>query len=242
MKQYYHLWLSMALTLSSSYAGFAQCPIAASCTPGLASSPQAAIFGMGIYNVTVNGINNTTPGVADGYQDYSCTVSTTFSPGLSYPVSIDTNPTGNENVRVWIDYDNNGTFDPTGELFFSSDNARQHRGASAVIPATVVQGTMLRMRVAADANIAPLPTPCSTPQYSQTEDYGVLLAANTQPPLPAFTIGTAGACSGTFAFTDQSQRGPTAWRWDFGDGSRSTQQHPTHSMVAASGGSAESCP
>jgi len=32
----------------------------------------------------------------------------------------------------------------------------------------------------------------------------------------------------TVSFTDLSQGNPTAWLWDFGDGSNTTQQHPTH--------------
>jgi hypothetical protein len=43
-----------------------------------------------------------------------------------------------------------------------------------------VQG--VRLRVAADSSTLP-PTPCSTSQYSQTEDYGVGLAANTKSKL-----------------------------------------------------------
>ena len=183
---------------------------------------------MGIFNVTTGSINNTTAGQAEGYQDYSCTIWTTLSPGLTYPVSIRTNANANESVRVWIDYNNDGQFSASTELFFSSDNALLHTGTSLPVPASAVLGTRLRMRVAADAAISPVPTPCSTPQYSQTEDYGVLLGANTQAPAAAFTVNSSGACAGTFAFTDQSSRGASSWRWTFGDGSNSPQPSPTH--------------
>ena len=33
-------------------------------------------------------------------------------------------------------------------------------------------------------------------------------------------------------FTDLSRNGPTSWSWDFGDGSTSTQQHPTYTYTA----------
>jgi PKD repeat protein/DNA-binding beta-propeller fold protein YncE len=39
------------------------------------------------------------------------------------------------------------------------------------------------------------------------------------------TIGTAPL---TVTFTDASSNAPTSWSWDFGDGSASTGQHPTH--------------
>ena len=209
----------------------AQCPSATNCTPGRATNSQAAAFGMGIFNVTIGSINNTTAGQADGYQDYSCAMGTALSPGLSYPVSIRTNANADETVKVWIDFNNNGVFDPASELFFSSVSARLHTGASQPIPAGAVLNQPLRMRVAADAAVAPTPTPCSTPQYSQVEDYRVTLQPNTLPPIAGFAINISQACAGTFTFQDASLRGTTSLRWSFGDGSFSTLQNPTHTYT-----------
>ena len=71
MKQRYPrlILLSLSFIILSTATAQAQCPLTASCTPGRASSPQAATYGMGIFNVTVGSINNTTAGQADGYQD-----------------------------------------------------------------------------------------------------------------------------------------------------------------------------
>ena len=217
--------------IATRMASWAQCPVPA-CVPGPASSPQAALAGMGIFNVTLGSLNNTTPGTADGYRDYSCTLGTALSPGLAYPVSIRTNANTNENVRAWIDYNNDGVFDPVTELFFSSNGARLHNGASMPVPLSATVGVPLRLRVAADGATAPLPAPCTTPLYSQTEDYRVTLAPNTQPPLAAFAVSAAAACAGTFAFADQSLRGPATWRWRFGDGSTSPLPNPTHTYAA----------
>jgi len=223
--------IALLLLLGFNAGANAQCPTTASCTPGRASNTQAPAFGMGIFNVTLGSINHTTGDNTDGYQDYSCSVGTQLATGVSHPVTVRTNANTGESVRIWIDYDNNGVFDPTGELFFSSVNTGLHSGASAVVPTSAVTGLPLRLRVAADASIAPVPTPCSTPQYSQTEDYRVVLGAPTQAPVAAFTIGTAQACGGTFAFTDRSLRGPATWRWSFGDGTFSTQPNPTHTYA-----------
>ena len=45
------------------------------------------------------------------------------------------------------------------------------------------------------------------------------------------TTGTANVTA--FAFTDTSHPDATSWAWDFGDGTTSTQQHPTHTYAAA---------
>lgn len=186
---------------------------------------------MGIYNVTLGSINNTTAGTTDGYQNYSCTLGTTLNTGQAYPISITTNANVDENVRVWLDWNNNGAFDPSTELVFSSNGARVHTGLTVAVPPGAVTGLPLRLRVAADGATVSLPTPCSTPQYSQVEDYSVTLQATAQVPGLAFSIGVAQSCAGTFAFRDQSSRQPTSWRWTFGDGTSSAQQHPAHTYA-----------
>lgn len=50
------------------------------------------------------------------------------------------------------------------------------------------------------------------------------------PPEAGFTYSDQG--NGTIAFTDASTNDPDAWLWDFGDGSTSTEQNPTHTYTA----------
>ncbi|RSK44327.1 GEVED domain-containing protein [Hymenobacter perfusus] len=225
--------LALALPLFSSVAQAQSCPPAASaCTPG--SAPTANIpFGMGILNVTLGTINNTTPGIQDGYKDYSCTLgAATLIIGADVPISIRTNTNADENVRVWADLNNDGTFSPTSELLFSSNTKRTHTG-TVRLPSGTITGVRLRLRVAADYVNATLPSPCSTPQYSQTEDYAVIASASTQAPVTDFVADQTRTCSGTVQFTDQSQNGPTAWRWDFGDGTTSLLQNPSYQYTTA---------
>ena len=193
---------------------------------------------MGISQVTLNTISQTSA-INDGYQDYSCLSggagATTLLVGASHTLTVRTNPAAAENVRVWIDFDNNGIFNPITELFFSSTATGLHTGTNLPIPASAVLNTPLRMRVADDWTPAPVPTPCSTPRYGQFEDYTVTLQANTAPPVAAFTAGNnVVTCSGLVQFTDQSSGAPTTWRWRFGDGSApSLQQNPQHQYTTA---------
>ena len=210
------------------------CPIAAGCTPGNASSSQANLYGMGILNVTVgnNLINNTTPNYTEGYKDYSCSKNATLTVAQPAAISVRTGPNVAENVRVWIDYNNDGVFTGVGELVFSSDNATLHSGTFTP-PATAVLSTNLRLRVAADFANGIVPTSCSTPQYSQDEDYSIRLSANASPPVAAFTVSATTTCTGNVQFTDASQNTPTSWLWTFGDGTTSTLQNPAHQYATA---------
>jgi PKD repeat protein len=228
------------LILGVSTPALAQCPVNAACTPGTASSPQAAAFGMAILNVTVGTTvlaNRTT--YSAGYRDFSCTVAAVpLVVGQSYPISIRTTAVANQNVRVYIDYNNDGAFTGNTELVYEDLNpagstpANPHVGTFAP-PAAAVLATRLRMRVATDYVNSPVPTSCSTPVYSQDEDYSVILSANVSPPVAAFTTNVTTTCTGCVQFTDASQNLPTSWLWTFGNGQTSTQQNPNYCYTTA---------
>lgn len=106
--------------------------------------------------------------------------------GQAYTVNVGTgyNP---ENVRVYIDFDNNGTFNTATETVFTSngvigDHYRIHNGNTIIIPSSGVTNTSLRMRVLSDFYGNASPVPCgSNLQYGQIEDFTVIITNN---PLP----------------------------------------------------------
>lgn len=62
--------------------------------------------------------------------------------------------------------------------------------------------------------------------------YGVGSARPPAPPTAAFTAApTSGDAPLAVAFTDLSTGDPTAWAWDFGDGTNSTQRNPAHTYT-----------
>lgn len=52
------------------------------------------------------------------------------------------------------------------------------------------------------------------------------------PPVVNFSATPTTSCSGTIVFTDNSSPTPASWLWDFGDGTTSTSQNPTHTYSA----------
>ena len=62
------------------------------------------------------------------------------------------------------------------------------------------------------------------------------VAINAQPinsgcmasPLANFTTSGSSSCTGSVSFIDASLYQPNYWQWDFGDGTISNQQNPTH--------------
>ena len=213
--------------------GQAPCPAAPTCMPGLASTPVSA-FGAGITSVQLGSVINKTSGnYIEGYQDFSCIDSATVTAGSNISVAINTSTVIDENVRIWIDYNNNNIFESPQELVFSSNAQKVHTG-SFTVSSTAVKNAYLRVRVASDAFNAPAPTPCSTPLFSQTEDYSLRLISSTSAPVADFVAGPTYTCNGVVNFTDQSLNVPFSWEWTFGDGSpKSNVPSPTHTYTTS---------
>jgi PKD repeat protein len=185
----------------------------------------------GIYKVVFNGINNTTSGGNDSYKDYSCTQTATVTEGNSYNIQVQTGPDNPEDIKVWIDLNNDGNLNNTNELVFTSNNSKIHNG-SILIPSGAVKDTMLRMRIMSDLT-GNSNNSCTNPQWGQVEDYGIKILSSTQMPTAAFTANATMSCGGTVSFTDNSTGIPTAWLWNFGDGNTSNLQNPTHTYSNA---------
>jgi PKD repeat protein len=63
----------------------------------------------------------------------------------------------------------------------------------------------------------------------------VTLHDNDEPPTADFTASTLlGIVPLVVTFTDRSTGNPVSWDWNFGDGSRSSAQNPTHIYVVTS--------
>ncbi len=58
---------------------------------------------------------------------------------------------------------------------------------------------------------------------------GFITTTSIPPPTAGFTANhSTGPCPLTVQFTDTSLNSPAAWSWEFGDGTSSTLQNPTH--------------
>lgn len=223
------------LVLCSFMNAMAQCPLPAACTPGGPTDPNAGSFNMGIRRVILNNIDNSSSFVSStnlvSYEDFSCTDSTELTVGVAYNVTVNTNGnpplnTANENVRIWIDLNADSAFS-SNELVFSSDNKQSHTG-SLTVPPNAVFDSALRMRVAAEWISATnsTPTACGDREYSQVEDYKVVLLQNLSAPVADFDADPKESCDGVVQFTDLSTNGATSWLWDFGDTTFSIQRNP----------------
>ena len=143
-------------------------PLPANCHPQTTNNDFALDYG--INQVVFNTLSSNTLS-NDGYQDYSSTQSTTVIPGESYTLEVMTGGLSAENVKAWIDYNNNGIFEASEEVM--SSHAFPHHIATVTIPTNAAESQMLRMRIGSDADWNPAPSPCTNVERGQFEDYGV---------------------------------------------------------------------
>jgi len=148
----------------------------------------------GITNVTLNTINRTSLSI-ENYPNNSYVntgISTTLNAGQTYSFSITHTrdavnfPTARNNVRVWIDFNHDYSFDDPGEMVVSL-NYQTYGTSTAMItiPTNITVGAT-RMRVTAkmsdDAGHT-IPTSCDSPAdplgyHGEIEDYDIILTSS----------------------------------------------------------------
>lgn len=130
-----------------------------------------------IDRVQLGSINNLS-GNNGGYGNFT-NLSTTLSKGSSSTITITPRWTGtvyNEAYRVWIDYNQDGDFNDSGEQVYSRSRTKSTPiSGSFTVPSSALNGAT-RMRVSMKYNANP--TSCETFSYGEVEDYTVNIGTN----------------------------------------------------------------
>jgi len=139
-----------------------------------------------IGNVTLSNLNNgnplpvtNNPNAINGYTNFTNLPPVQLAPGVTYPISISmisaTTSLTDCDVKVYIDYNRDGVFDPVAEMAFAGLTTASSTtiGGNITIPFTAVDGITM-MRVVLDRNTTA--QPCGTYSYGETEDYLVMMA------------------------------------------------------------------
>lgn len=188
--------------ISTNYPITFSSPAATTCSPATQSAGLTAAVA-GLTSVAVNskiynsGYTNQDylGGNTTGYVDRSgsCTDLITLVKGGNYPLSFTLLAANREQVRAWIDYNNDGDFLDAGEeIFYLNDinNTSQFLtySTSFTVPSSgVTLNTMLRMRVIEEVSALynsgayTITGPCYGPTYGQVEDYPVYISASALP-------------------------------------------------------------
>lgn len=183
-----------------------------------------------------------TSGTTPDYEDFTAQ-STTVETGNTYPISVKgPSSTFPSDVVVFIDFNQNGSFDDAGESFYigrladaNPANANTITG-DIVIPANAVSGAT-RMRVLKNTNIAAYSDPnaassitaaCGSYRSGQTEDYTVIISSST-PTAPVY-------CTPTFTgwAVNEPTEPITLVQFGVAEGAPDAINNPSPNIVSAS--------
>lgn len=129
-------------------------------------------FGIGIFRFELNGIDKSSGEGKTSYDDFSCNNSTFLKSGTNYTSWVTSGAYNNENVKIYIDYNNNGLFTDANELAGTITSSKGRRSCTiTTLASPPVLNKFLRLRVISDFNA--ISAPCGALGYGQSEDYAV---------------------------------------------------------------------
>jgi hypothetical protein len=196
------------VTLNSSGGQVA----ASYCTPVVVGNPGATADYLN--NFSFGSITNNANGDAvSDYTYYSALNANVVANGTTtYPISLQAGGTSSlyaQQFRIWIDFNQNGTFEASESVFATSTatfNTTTVTG-TATIPTTAYNG-MTRMRVASRYSVVVDNTQScqigttTTGSYGEFEDYNVTITGGVNPPVVwTPTAGLYTDASATVAYT-----------------------------------------
>ncbi|MHC1706308.1 MAG: choice-of-anchor D domain-containing protein [Bacteroidales bacterium] len=132
---------------------------------------------IGIHQFSLGDFSHSSaPAAQELNQDFSDSLVIFLEAGQEYPLSVVTSPTDYENVRVWIDYNNDGSFELNEQIYVSEYEYTFIHEDTILVPTTGIEkNTRLRLRVVSDNMYYGLPDACSGVYYGQYEDYAVII-------------------------------------------------------------------
>lgn len=172
-----------------------------------------------IANVTLGTLNNTTACSTPPYTYYSAIPAPQVFTGASNQVRVTVGPdTFGQNVGVWIDYNQDGTFQTT-EMIATPINAGA--GGTAIInftvPGTATLGTT-RMRVRGGDDVAMTPAQscgASNSTFGEAEDYNVNLVPCIPVTFVSHPANATIACGDNATFTVTTNGSLPTYQWEY---------------------------
>jgi len=142
-------------------------------------------YGIGIYRFALGNIDYTTSNNDGYYHNYTCDQWTTLELNATYNITIRTGTANNEGAKVYVDYNDNGTFEDSEAIASFAADKSGTRSLSFTTPSSgVVPDKGLRLRVLSKFNGIPS-SACDITSYGQAEDYNVYFVSD------ATWVGTA---------------------------------------------------
>jgi len=191
-------------------------PPGASCYP-FTTTPSNYI---GTRNIRLSNLNASSAASYQGNKIPDCNIKniTALYAGGTDSIFISTSNNYDENVKVWIDYNNDAAFDSSECIFTSGDLQTYHKGLVRYAT-NPVMNTPLLLRVVDDSTGIAVQGACDTLIYGQSEDYLVVFINDSMPPVADFAATPVLVMEdSSVQFENYSRRAATQLQWFFPGG------------------------
>jgi PKD repeat protein len=172
-----------------------------------------------IDQVTFGNIVNNTGYSANGYGDFT-QVTTAVQAGSTYPLNVRTTQNWQYNqVKVWIDWNQDGDFYDLGEEVLDMENNNNFSRLITIPQNAKLGGT--RMRVRLGYGLPSGPQPCGSESIGEVEDYVIFIGS----PLASasFVVNSQAVKSGgSISFSNTSAGNISSYSWEFEGGTPAT--------------------
>jgi hypothetical protein len=163
---------------------------------------------------TLDNPSGCSTGPPPGYGNFTSLPAPIVYAGAPNPIIVDKRTIWAEGVSVWIDYNQNGTFEASEQTSLGVVPAATAQLTGNInIPSTALTGPT-RMRIRMQFNAVP-GNPCNAYTFGETEDYTV----NIQPCVPITITGSPAnvttTCGGNATFTVTTSGSLPAYAWEF---------------------------
>lgn len=166
-----------------------------------------------ISRVEFKDIDNSSTSTA-GYENF-LTISTDIIAGESAPITVTiAGPFSSDQVLVWIDFNQNGSFTDPGEaVYVSPQGVGPHTGTITISPTALTGPTRMRVRMH-DAALGGNPTSCGNSTYGQVEDYTVNILPCTPAIITSNPSNSSIACGSGTTFNVATAGNVSSYQWE----------------------------
>jgi subtilisin-like proprotein convertase family protein len=167
-----------------------------------------------ISNVTYGTINNNSTGQVS-YSNFT-NLSTNMIKGQVAPISVSISGAfGSDQVAVWIDFNQNGSFLDPGELVYRSPQGTgPHVGNITIDPNALTGSTRMRVRLY-DAAFNPGAGPCGNTAYGEVEDYTVNIQPCVNLTITGHPASQSVQCSSNATFVVTTTGSAPNYSWEY---------------------------
>jgi len=204
-------------TISNSWSfTTASSPCTAYCVPN-----PSSVDGIGITNVSYSSVNNATTDTGV-FNNYTATQIGNVVQGASMPINV-TISVGKTtyNIKVWVDWNNDGDFLDSGEEMLSGNDSKNLIGTFTIPSAAIVGNHRMRVGITQGQGNGvknETATPCFTGVKGAFEDYILnVTAATCTTAIPTVTTSPSSvtiANNANTSFTGVFANTPSSYLWE----------------------------